>query len=111
MRLFCQYRLAILLTCCFVFVQTVAAETTTTPTTDQIVAKVKEYMDAAQRVDHFSGTILLARDGRPIISKGYGMANYELDVPNTSQTVFRLGSVTKQFTAAAIMLLQERGKL
>ena len=39
------------------------------------------------------------------------MANIELAVPNTPQTVFRLGSVTKQFTAMAIMILQERGKL
>jgi CubicO group peptidase (beta-lactamase class C family) len=111
MKNFCQYRIAILLTCCFFILQTVAAQTTPVPTADQIIAKVNEYMDAAQRVDHFSGTILLARGGRPIVSKGYGMANYELDAPNTPQTIFRLGSVTKQFTSAAIMLLQERGKL
>ncbi|HEX8282653.1 MAG TPA: serine hydrolase [Pyrinomonadaceae bacterium] len=68
-------------------------------------------MAAALRVDGFSGSILVARDGQPLISKGYGMANYELDVPNTPQTVFRLGSITKSFTATAIMMLQERGKL
>jgi CubicO group peptidase (beta-lactamase class C family) len=39
------------------------------------------------------------------------MANVELDVPNTPNTVFRLASLTKQFTATAIMMLQERGKL
>ena len=39
------------------------------------------------------------------------MANYELNIPNTPQTVFRIGSITKQFTAMAIMILQERGKL
>lgn len=59
----------------------------------------------------FSGAALVARDGRVLLSKGYGMANYELGVPNTPQTKFRLGSVTKQFTAAAVLLLQERGKL
>jgi CubicO group peptidase (beta-lactamase class C family) len=78
---------------------------------EQIVAKVGEYMNAAHEVDAFSGTILLARDGKPIVSRGYGMANIELDVPNTPETVFRLGSVTKQFTAMAIMMLQDRGKL
>lgn len=78
---------------------------------EQIVSKVDEYMSAAERVDRFSGTILLARDGKPIVSKGYGMANTEWDIPNSPRTAFRLGSVTKQFTAAAIMLLQERGKL
>ncbi|HEV3470362.1 MAG TPA: serine hydrolase [Pyrinomonadaceae bacterium] len=59
----------------------------------------------------FSGAALVAREGRVILSQGYGMANYELDVPNTPQTKFRLGSLTKQFTAAAVLLLQERGKL
>jgi CubicO group peptidase (beta-lactamase class C family) len=68
-------------------------------------------MNAAVNVDHFSGSILVARDGQPIMSKGYGMANYELNVPNRPQTVFRLASVTKQFTAAAVMQLQERSKL
>ena len=46
-----------------------------------------------------------------LLSKGYGMANFELNVPNTPQTKFHLGSVSKTFTAAAIMILQERGKL
>ncbi|HEU5238899.1 MAG TPA: serine hydrolase, partial [Pyrinomonadaceae bacterium] len=59
----------------------------------------------------FNGTILIARDGKVIVNKSYGMANFELDVPNTPQTKFRLGSITKAFTAMAIMLLQERGKL
>ena len=45
------------------------------------------------------------------MSKGYGLANVELEVPNTPQTKFRVGSVTKVFTASAIMLLQERAKL
>ena len=66
-------------------------------------------MKAVIRVDGFSGTILVARDGKPIVSKGYGMANIELNVPNSPQNVFRLGSVTKQFTAMSIMMLQERG--
>lgn len=77
----------------------------------QIVTKVDEYMNAAAKVEGFSGSILVALDGKPVISKGYGMANYELDVPNTPQTVFRLGSITKQFTAMAVMMLQERNKL
>jgi CubicO group peptidase (beta-lactamase class C family) len=81
------------------------------PTDDQITAKFDEYMTAVLRVDGFSGTVLIARDGRPIVSRGYGMANIELNVPNTPESVFRLGSVTKQFTSMAIMMLQERGKL
>ena len=76
-----------------------------------LLPKIDEYMNAAVKVDRFSGTILVARDGKLIASKGYGMADLENDVPNTPETKFRLGSITKQFTSAAIMLLQERGKL
>src|ERR1700731_2607144 len=59
----------------------------------------------------FMGTVLVARDGNVILSKGYGSANLEWDIPNAPNTKFRLGSVTKQFTAASILLLEERGKL
>lgn len=77
----------------------------------EITAKVDEYMNAAVSVDGFSGSILVARDGQPIVSRGYGMASIELGVSNTPQTIYRLGSVTKQFTGMAITMLQERGKL
>jgi CubicO group peptidase (beta-lactamase class C family) len=46
-----------------------------------------------------------------LFAKGYGMANLEHEVPNTTRTKFRLGSITKQFTATAILQLEERGKL
>lgn len=59
----------------------------------------------------FSGSVLVAKGDKILLSKGYGMANYELDVPNTPRTKFRLASITKQFTAMAIMQLQERGLL
>lgn len=78
---------------------------------EQILPKIDEYMNAAERIDRFSGAILVARDGKPLVSRGYGMANVEWDIPNSPKTAFRLGSITKQFTSAAIMLLQERGKL
>lgn len=59
----------------------------------------------------FQGTVLVARDGKVILSKGYGMADAAHGTPNGAQTRFRLASVTKQFTAAAIMILQARGQL
>ena len=77
----------------------------------EIRAKVDAYLNAAAAVYGFSGSILVAQNGQPIVNKGVGMANVELNVPNAPQTVFRLGSVTKQFTAMAIMMLQERGTL
>jgi CubicO group peptidase (beta-lactamase class C family) len=59
----------------------------------------------------FMGTVLVAQDGKIVLDKGYGFADLEWDIPNTPTTKFRLGSLTKQFTAASILLLEERGKL
>jgi len=56
----------------------------------------------------FSGAALVAHDGRPIFRAAYGMANREFDIPNTPKTKFRIGSVSKQFTAAAVLLLAQR---
>jgi CubicO group peptidase (beta-lactamase class C family) len=61
--------------------------------------------------NQFMGSALVARGDQVLFSKGYGSANLEWNVPNTPATKFRLGSVTKQFTAASILLLEERGKL
>lgn len=76
-----------------------------------VTPKLDEYMNALVSQGRFTGSVLVARDGKIIFSKGYGQANSEWDIPNTPQTKFRLGSITKQFTAASILLLQERGKL
>ena len=68
---------------------------------------VTSYVDAKQ----FMGSVLVAREGKVIFSKGYGSANLGWDIPNSPAAKFRLGSITKQFTAACILLLEERGKL
>jgi CubicO group peptidase (beta-lactamase class C family) len=59
----------------------------------------------------FMGSVLVAQDGKILLDQGYGFANLEWQVSNTPTTKFRLGSITKQFTAASILLLEERGKL
>lgn len=59
----------------------------------------------------FMGSVLVARGSEVLLAKGYGMANLEWNIPNTPTTKFRLASLSKQFTAAAILLLEERGKL
>src|SRR5687767_10240205 len=59
----------------------------------------------------FTGSVLVARGSDVIVSKGYGLANVEWNVANTPTTRFKVASITKQFTAAAILLLEERGKL
>jgi CubicO group peptidase (beta-lactamase class C family) len=55
--------------------------------------------------------VLVARNGEILISKGYGLADRDKNLPNTPQTRERLGSVTKQFTAMAILILQAQGRL
>ena len=74
-------------------------------------ARMDDVLSSAASQKRFMGTALVARGGKIILEKGYGMADIELEVPNTPDRKFRLGSITKQFTAAAIMQLQERGKL
>jgi len=68
-------------------------------------------MQTVRQARDFSGVVLIARGGKILFTRAYGMANLEHDVPNTIDTKFRLASITKQFTAAAILILQERGKL
>jgi len=53
----------------------------------------------------------IIQEGKLIYARGYGMANLEYDIPNSSTSVFRIGSTSKQFTAACIVLLHEQGKL
>ena len=55
--------------------------------------------------------LAVIKDGKVIKTAAYGLANLELNVPVTTNTVFEIGSVTKQFTAACILLLQQDGKL
>ena len=59
----------------------------------------------------FMGTVLIARGDKVIFSKAYGSANLEWNIPNDTSTKFRIGSITKQFTAAVILLLEQDGKL
>ena len=82
-----------------------------TPGFAQDAARMEEVVQTYVRDKTFMGAVLVARGSDVIINKGYGSANLEWDIPNTPATKFRLGSVTKQFTAAAILLLAERGKL
>ncbi len=78
---------------------------------EDLTSKFERYMDAAVKVDGFSGSVLVSRGGETLFSHGYGLASIELQVPNTPRTKFRIGSITKQFTAMAIMILAEQGKL
>lgn len=73
----------------------------------QIDELTRRYVDNGQ----FNGTVLVADNGKLVFKKGYGMANMEYSIPNTTDTRFRLASLTKQFTAMLIMQLVEQSKL
>ena len=73
---------------------------------------VDDYVQPQMRARHIPGVSLgIIRDGKIVKAQGYGAANLELNVPATTATVFEIGSNTKQFTAAAIMMLVEEGKV
>jgi CubicO group peptidase (beta-lactamase class C family) len=74
-------------------------------------ARMDELVQGYVAQHQFMGSVLVARGETVLLSKGYGSADLEWAIPNTPTTKFRIGSVTKQFTAAAILLLEERGKL
>ncbi len=63
------------------------------------------------KADVFAGVTLVARNGVPLLRQGFGLADREWNVPHTPTGKFRLGSLTKQFTATAILQLAERGRL
>jgi CubicO group peptidase (beta-lactamase class C family) len=77
----------------------------------QDVARMDQVVESYVQAKTFMGSVLVAKGADIILSKGYGHANLEWDLPNTPSTKFRLGSITKQFTAASILLLEQRGKL
>jgi len=78
---------------------------------DDLFLEIDEYLTRYSNLNTFNGTVLVARDGDVIINKGYGKADFELDVDNKSDSRYRIGSLTKQFTAAAILQLKENGLL
>ncbi|MFZ1260645.1 MAG: serine hydrolase domain-containing protein, partial [Chitinophagaceae bacterium] len=72
---------------------------------------VDNYMQAELKVKEYNGAVLIVKKGKPIYQKAFGLADREWNVLNTVNTKFRIGSITKQFTAACILQLAERGKL
>ena len=77
----------------------------------KLAAKIDAYIRPFVGGNNFPGAILVARGDDILFSKAYGMANYELNVPNTPRQRFHIASLTKMFTAAAVLLLEEQGKL
>jgi CubicO group peptidase (beta-lactamase class C family) len=76
-----------------------------------LVGAIDEYFSEKIPAEGPGAVVLAIKDGEIILRKGYGMANIELGVRMTPNMVFRIGSITKQFTAACIMMLTEEGKI
>ena len=97
-----------LITACSNSVQTDNADNFTNNDTCKAIDK---YLTQLAADKNFSGGLLIIKDGKKIFSKGYGWANKEKKIPFTPSTLASMGSITKAFTAAAIMKLTEQGKL
>lgn len=76
----------------------------------ECVVKIESYFTEMEKIG-FNGAVLVGESGEEVISNGYGFSNIESKTNNTSATIFDIGSITKQFTAAAIMKLEADGKL
>ena len=73
--------------------------------------QIDEYVETYAKTNDFSGCIYISKGNQPYFQQCYGMADFAFDVPNTIATKFKIGSISKQFTAAAILLLEEDGLL
>jgi CubicO group peptidase (beta-lactamase class C family) len=77
----------------------------------ELIAGLRRRLDEAVADDAFSGTVLLAKNGKPIFAQAYGLADREHHIPNSLNTRFRIGSMNKMFTAVAILQLAKAGRL
>ena len=76
-----------------------------------LARQLDDYVKLYEQAGLFNGSVLVADQGRVVLQKGYGLANQAAGTPNTPDTKFRIGSLTKQFTAALVMKLVEQGRL
>jgi CubicO group peptidase (beta-lactamase class C family) len=93
------------------FLATQAAASPTAPIVRGDLGKKADAWLMERAASGFSGLVLLARGDDVLLEKGYGLADREKKVPMTPDTIFSIGSITKQFTAAAILKLEMQGKL
>lgn len=77
----------------------------------QVAEKLDSLMNQYYQDDRFNGALLVAEKGRVLYKKGFGKANAEWDILNTTNTKFRIGSVTKQFTAMLVLQMVNEGKI
>jgi CubicO group peptidase (beta-lactamase class C family) len=73
--------------------------------------EIDTFLDKITREQGFSGSVIVARDGRVLLEKGYGFADLKKTVPADAETKYYIASISKQLTAAAILKLEEEGRL
>src|SRR5689334_11122153 len=74
--------------------------------------RVDDFIKAEMHRRRIPGvSVAVVREGKVIRAKGYGLADMEMSVPATENTIYPIASMTKQFTATAIMMLMEEGKI
>jgi len=78
---------------------------------DSLSQKLDEYLISANKINKFNGNALIAQHGKILLEKAYGKKDFSKSVLNDTNTIFHVGSVTKQFTATVVLKLQEEGKL
>lgn len=78
---------------------------------EEQIEKIDSLFTPWNTPDHPGGSVLISKNGKTIFSKAYGLASLEYNIPNTENTLFNIGSVSKQFTAMGIVLLEEQSKL
>ena len=88
-----------------------AQRTGITALPDSVITRIDRALASVGGPEAPGCAIGIARDGRVVLSRAYGLASLELGVPNTPETIFESGSVAKQFTAAAVALLAQDGRL
>ncbi len=95
-----------------IFMASILIVWTQTRAQDQIASRVDDFIRGEMLSQHIPGlSLVVDKDGQITLAKGYGLANVELEVPVKPETVFQSGSVGKQFTATAVMMLVEEGKI
>ncbi|MEA2465347.1 MAG: hypothetical protein QOJ98_3094 [Acidobacteriota bacterium] len=78
---------------------------------EELAAALDPYLAELTKKDRFAGTVLVARDGKPVFEKAYGLADRSYGVPNMVQTRYNIGSINKHFTRIALAGLMSAGKL
>jgi CubicO group peptidase (beta-lactamase class C family) len=97
---------------CFAVPAVLLLTTAASAQTSQTTTAVSEYVKAEMQRQHIPGlSLLIAKDGKIVFAEGFGLANVELQVAAKPETIYQSGSVGKQFTATAVMMLVEEGRV